>query len=59
MLPISTETKHIPERLRSSAEKLLVFQSKLPALGIATYFVQEDVVLRSEGNTDWTFDNLK
>ncbi|XP_045211314.1 lysosomal alpha-mannosidase-like [Mercenaria mercenaria] len=41
MLPITKETKGIPERPESTAGNDLVFQADLPPLGITTFFIQK------------------
>ncbi|KAL4239725.1 Mannosidase alpha class 2B member 1 [Mactra antiquata] len=51
-LPVSSETKHIPERQISTAEKLLVFEATLPPLGIVTYFVEKQEELITDGDDD-------
>lgn len=41
LVPISEETKKIPERKGSIAQSELFFQVELPPLGYSTYFVME------------------
>ena len=40
MIPVSSETKRIPERKGSLANYDLLFQVSLPALGFSSYFVK-------------------
>lgn len=41
LVPVSEETKKIPERKGSIAQNELFFQVELPPLGYSTYFVME------------------
>lgn len=41
LVPVSDETKKIPERNGSIAQSELFFQVELPPLGYSTYFVME------------------
>lgn len=41
LVPVSDETKKIPERNGSIAQSELFFQAELPPLGYSTYFVME------------------
>lgn len=51
MLPISKETKAIPERPKSQAQIDIVFKATLPALGVMTFLLQkkENQSFKSEG----------
>ncbi|KAK3086623.1 hypothetical protein FSP39_021156 [Pinctada imbricata] len=51
IVPISMETKRIPERKGSIAENNIVFQVLLPPLGYSTYFVRTNTVKDKQQET--------
>lgn len=68
IIPVSSETKRIPERKGSLAKNELVFKVNLPALGFNTYFIQmsnsilDNFIQRTyfrrlQGNGDITIKN--